>query len=427
MSKAIAFLNNKGFHPGNMQNRRRVWIAEQKAEEQKKAAEERRKTLQEERSKMEQKSLLGVSVDEQQLAFMYQAPAGLEEIQRREREEMLAQQQDMQSDASRGEKKGFYDKAAIVAEHPALKDAPVVDKYAKNLGVNINAKPLGLQVRRVRCLRCGQVGHLSGERECPMKDQNPNEEFHRMVEDPMQAILAMRQQQQQQDHGMQGSLQLKAHIRRDLNFIEAPSSLTAMPAEKPTPSPQVITNEEEYLATLSRKDKKRLLKHLLEQEERGAKEVTASDLVAFMQASKAKDKKDKKKKDKSKRDKKSKKRKRRDSSSSSDSGSESDSSQSDSDGDSRGEDRKSRRDKRKSSSSSKSRHHYRSNKRRRSRSRSRSRSRDRERDHDRKKDRRDSEKPASSSSKHVSSAEIAPSITPAGEAHAEAPNRPDSS
>jgi hypothetical protein len=26
----------QGFHPGNMQNRRRVWIAEQKAEEQKK-------------------------------------------------------------------------------------------------------------------------------------------------------------------------------------------------------------------------------------------------------------------------------------------------------------------------------------------------------------------------------------------------------
>jgi hypothetical protein len=85
---------------------------------------------------MEQKSLMGVSVDEQQLAFMYQAPAGLEEIQRREREEMLAQQRAMQSDGATGERKGFYDKATIVAEHPALKDAPVVDKYAKNLGVS---------------------------------------------------------------------------------------------------------------------------------------------------------------------------------------------------------------------------------------------------------------------------------------------------
>jgi hypothetical protein len=282
-----------------------------------------------------------------------------------------------------------------------------------------------------------------------MKDQNPNEEFHRMVEDPMQAILAMRQQQQQQDHGMQGSLRLKAHIRRDMNilsavlcvklreanldilslidsyphFVEAPSALSAIPAEKPTPAPQVITNEEEYLATLSRRDKKRLLKHLLEQEERGAHEITVPDLVAFMEASKAKERKDKKKKDKSKKGKKSKKRKRRESSSSSESESESDEILGDAEGDARGEDRKSRRDKRKSSTSSKKRHHNRSGKRRRSRSRSRSRSRER----DRRKDRHAPEMPASSSSASfhpIATPEIAPSASEVDQSRTDMSNPP---
>lgn len=90
---------------------------------------------------MEQKLLMGVSIDEQQLDFMYQAPPGLEEIQQREREALLEQERQMfapgeqQHGAGRpADAKSFYNKEAIAAEHPALKGAPVVDKFAKQNG-----------------------------------------------------------------------------------------------------------------------------------------------------------------------------------------------------------------------------------------------------------------------------------------------------
>lgn len=86
---------------------------------------------------MEQRKLLGVSVDEQQLDFMYQAPPGYDEIQRREREELVGSRAAGMNPRDE-EKKGFYDKGTIVAEHPALKGAPVVDTYAKNLGAGTN-------------------------------------------------------------------------------------------------------------------------------------------------------------------------------------------------------------------------------------------------------------------------------------------------
>lgn len=72
------------------------------------------------------------------------------------------------------------------------------------------------------------MGHTSGDRECEMRDQNPNEEFHRMVEDPMQAIMAMRQQEEARDKSVQGSLQLKAHISRDINIL--PRRLVSSPS-----------------------------------------------------------------------------------------------------------------------------------------------------------------------------------------------------
>ena len=37
---------------------------------------------------------------------------------------------------------------------------------------------MGLQIRNVRCLRCGEWGHLSGERECSLRDFNPHGKVH---------------------------------------------------------------------------------------------------------------------------------------------------------------------------------------------------------------------------------------------------------
>ena len=53
------------------------------------------------------------------------------------------------------------------------------------------AKPFGLEIRNVRCVRCGTFGHQSGDRECPLKDViMPNEENRLKRDDPLTAIMA---------------------------------------------------------------------------------------------------------------------------------------------------------------------------------------------------------------------------------------------
>lgn len=58
-------------------------------------------------------------------------------------------------------------------------------------GIPGRVKPFGVEVRNVKCLRCGTYGHQSGDRECPLKDIiMPNEESRLKRDDPLTAIMA---------------------------------------------------------------------------------------------------------------------------------------------------------------------------------------------------------------------------------------------
>lgn len=64
--------------------------------------------------------------------------------------------------------------------------------YADSVRVNFN--PMGRQIRNVRCLRCGQWGHQSGDRECELRDSNPHDAARQVMEDPMTHVTSAKQQ-----------------------------------------------------------------------------------------------------------------------------------------------------------------------------------------------------------------------------------------
>lgn len=58
-------------------------------------------------------------------------------------------------------------------------------------GVVGRVKPFAIEIRNVKCAKCGGFGHQSGDRECPLKDViTPNELERLKRNDPLQAIIA---------------------------------------------------------------------------------------------------------------------------------------------------------------------------------------------------------------------------------------------
>ena len=195
------FLNQKYWHPLSYRNQERLFKAEQEEEAKKKRNELAKKEFAEQAELFKNTELLSQSDrdalrNRQQLAFMYQQPPGFKEMQEREKEEAEERKRREMEDLKAREekaareaaglpplvpekpkrhhfKKDMYGKNVMTEEEmPELRGAPKMD------GVGLaRVQPFGKQVKAVQCLRCGGFGHQSGDKECPMRDQNPADEF----------------------------------------------------------------------------------------------------------------------------------------------------------------------------------------------------------------------------------------------------------
>jgi CBF1 interacting corepressor len=132
---------------------------------------------------------------------------------------------------------------------PFLKDAPTEGSYSKT--VKLKHKPLGFEVRNVRCLRCGSWGHQSGDRECSMRDYNPHDAARQKREDPMAYISGSLQIEKQKLILKQALVDRPANVE---DFVDDGD-------EEGESDP-----EAEFLATLTSKEKKKLLRRLQELE-----------------------------------------------------------------------------------------------------------------------------------------------------------------
>ena len=274
MGGGLAFLSKKFFNPANLNNQRRVWEAEQRAEKEAKAAKERAEQLKRERDDEELAKARGGKTggDRAALSFMYAVPPGMADEKKRgghgdgdedafglpgsgddrkpaaaaaaganasasgditQRQPgdddaaaafraMLAGHQrpsdDADHDASQstgpsnalvgseydpsaadqkssassggvsGDNRTQLEKAVgrrdayntsltleeQVARFPSLKNAPMAPGMKAD-NVNVSFKPLGAEIRNVKCLKCGVWGHSKGDRECKLSGWNPFE------------------------------------------------------------------------------------------------------------------------------------------------------------------------------------------------------------------------------------------------------------
>jgi len=139
--------------------------------------------------------------------------------------------------------------------HPILKNAPKEGDYVNKLDIK-NYRPLGVQIRNVRCVRCGQNGHASGDRECPLSNINPNDNARKRAEDPA-AFIHLAGSIPYSDN-----LIIKDHIRKEHQGEDR----DLLPDESEESDP-----EKKYLDSLSVEEKKKLLKALKKDSKRKSK------------------------------------------------------------------------------------------------------------------------------------------------------------
>ncbi|KAF5477611.1 hypothetical protein F2P56_004231 [Juglans regia] len=208
-----SYLNQKPWHPLSYPNQRRKWIAEQTHAQRERRAEEVAREYSQEQEFFRQTALISKKEKEKvemmkAVSFMYVRPPGYnaesakaaeiaDESKKQELNDPLADGESTamppESVPVRGEEKKkprpkdvFGRALPTEEEFEVLKNAPRLET-----GVQGRAKPFGVEVRNVKCLRCGNYGHQSGDRECPLKDAiMPNEESRLKRDDPLNAILA---------------------------------------------------------------------------------------------------------------------------------------------------------------------------------------------------------------------------------------------
>ncbi|KAK5812859.1 hypothetical protein F383_14281 [Gossypium arboreum] len=215
-----SYLNQKPWHPLSYPNQRRKWIAEQTHAQRVRRADEVAREYAQEQEFFRQTALISKKEKEKvemmkAVSFMYVRPPGYnaesakaaEIADERKKTDHNNVSDDHSTDvpstamqpeslpgggATTQEKRKSRPKDVFGRSLPTEEEFEVL-KNAPRLetGVPGRVKPFAVEVRNVKCLRCGNYGHQSGDRDCPLKDAiMPNEESRLKRDDPLTAIMA---------------------------------------------------------------------------------------------------------------------------------------------------------------------------------------------------------------------------------------------
>ncbi len=331
------YMCKKFFHPASRDNLKRVWMAEQRTEAEKKKQDDLRQQYEREQELYNNKALLSKESKEKlELNFMYEPPPG-------------ARKEDKEKEEAEGEPQYKFDWQRTWGTAPR-------ESWAKG-DDSIKDQPFGIAVRNVRCVKCHKYGHINTDKECPLYGTAVDSEA------PVGAIDQRKLIEEMQEDGMKmrytaWDLQDDPRIRKYQMIDE----------------PKRSKNQDNPLASLdfkkmSKEDKKKLLKKLEKMEKKknkkAKKEKKRKRQSSSSDSSDSSDNESPKKSRKSRRD----RSRSRSKSAEKDRRSERDRS------DRRRRDRSDSRERRRDRSRDRDRDHDRHDRRRRDRSRSRSRDR----------------------------------------------------
>lgn len=229
------YMSKKFFHPASRDNLKRVWMAEQQEEAYKKKQEELRAQYEKEQNLHDNKAMLSKdSKDKLALNFMYEPPAGMKKEREKETNE-----------------------PEYKFEWQRKYNAPR-ESYCKG-DAEIRDQPFGIQVRNVRCIKCHKFGHINTDKECSMFSLSMSEAKKIHSEQEANQLLAKGGVGEQLKEGMKDDgLALK---RNALSLEQQQGGRHKLIPEDDEDEGEKKP-EIEFIKSLSKKQKKELLKRL---------------------------------------------------------------------------------------------------------------------------------------------------------------------
>lgn len=231
------YMCKKFFHPASRDNLKRVWMAEQQAEAYKKKQEELRVQYEKEQDLHNNKALLSKeSKDKLSVNFMYEPPPGAKKEREKEDNE-----------------------PEYKFEWQRKYNAPR-ESYCKG-DSEIRDQPFGIQVRNVRCIKCHKWGHINTDKECPLYSQAMSVVMASSSNLPPTPDALTLVQQMRED-----GLALKKSALEAQQHLRVPGHEHLMLSDDDDEHSEIT-----FLKTLSKEEKKKLLKKLKKLEKKNIK------------------------------------------------------------------------------------------------------------------------------------------------------------